>query len=217
LLSSAPTREIAATMTFPQGLETAVVRFWFSTTPKNKAEAGIVSGDVTVDNFFWLHRFQKPFIEWHNATGGSAVEMHIYRPHELEGVTDEELVRRALSDITRIYPLLEGKAIQQTFRRNYPTHTLFTVGSLAQHLGVRTTWRGLYACGDWVRHTTPALFLERATVTGIHAANAVLETNNQSLFALVPPAKPEILASITGAWVRAMRSSVRGAGITKTR
>jgi carotenoid phi-ring synthase / carotenoid chi-ring synthase len=210
LLNSEPTREIAETMTFPKGLETAVVRFWFKNAPRNKAEAGIVSGDFAVDNFFWLHRFQNQFSEWHKATGGSAVEMHIYRPGELEGVPDEELVSRALSDITRIYPILQNNLLHSTFRRNPPTHTLFAVGSLAQHLGVRTVWRGLYACGDWVRHTTPALFLERATVTGIHAANAVLESFGQPTFPVVPPAKPELLARITGAWVRMMRTSVRG-------
>jgi isorenieratene synthase len=215
LLNSAPTRDIAATMIFPKGLETAIVRFWFSIDPKNKAEAGIVSGDFVVDNFFWLQHFQNPVKQWHAATGGSLVEMHIYRPGELEGVADEELVRRALADIIRIYPVLAGKMLHYTFQRNYPSHTLFAVGSLAQHLGVRTTWRGLYACGDWIRHTTSALFLERATVTGIHAANAVLEANKLAPFALVPHAKPEWLARVTGAWVRVMRSSIRGAGNRK--
>lgn len=210
LLQSEVTRPLAEHFHWPQGLETAIIRLWFAGAPPRKAEAGILSGDFTLDNFFWLHRFQDVFKAWHERTGGSALEAHIYGPPELLGESDEALLARAVGDMARIYPALKGKLVHQTIQRNAATHTLFAIGTMAEHLGVRTPWPGLFCCGDWVRHTSPALFLERACVTGLEAANAALSTLGQPTFALVPHARPEWLAQLMASYVRMMRSSVRG-------
>ncbi len=215
LLNSPATHELATNLHWPQGLETAIIRLWFSAAPPRKAEAGIISGDFTVDNFFWLHRIQNRFKEWHHQTGGAALEAHIYGPPQLLTEPDESLLARARSDFGRIYPALQSKVIHQTIQRNPATHTLFAVGNMAQHLGVRTPWPGLLCCGDWVRHTTPALFLERACVTGIEAANAALATLDQPQFELVPHKKPELLARAVAAYVRMMRTNLRGTGPTR--
>ncbi len=211
LLNSPATRDLANTLHWPQGLKTAIIRLWFATAPNRKAEAGIISGDFTVDNFFWLHRFQTVFQQWHARTGGSALEAHIYGPPELLAETDEELLARARRDFDRMYPALRGKLIHQTLQRNPATHTLFAVGTMADHLGVNTPWPGLFCCGDWVRHTNPALFLERACVTGIEAANSALTALEAPTFPLVPHKKPEWLARLAGAYIRMMRTSLRGA------
>ncbi len=210
LQQSQATSEMAANFHWPQGLETAIIRLWFAASPRPKDEAGIISGDFTVDNFFWLHRFQRVFQEWHTRTGGSALEAHIYGPPELLAESDEELLDRATRDFGRMYPALQGKIIHRTLQRNSATHTLFAVGSMARHLGVRTPWPGLLCCGDWVRHATPALFLERACVTGLEAANAALASLNQPQFPLVPHKSPELLARFAGAYVRLMRANIRG-------
>ncbi len=52
LKNSLPTREIANKLQWPQGIPTAIIRFWFSDKPDKKAEAGVVSGDFILDNFF---------------------------------------------------------------------------------------------------------------------------------------------------------------------
>jgi len=210
ILSNSPaTQEIAANLSWPQGLETAVVRFWFSAPPAKKAaEAGIVSGDFAIDNFFWLHRIQDIFAEWHTATGGSAIEAHIYSQQNL-ALDDQTLLTRAQNDLSRIFPDLKGKIIHSTLQRNSPSHTLFGVGSLSQHMGVHTPWPGLLCCGDWVRHPLPALFLERATATGIVAANAVLESNGKPPFPLQKYDKPEFLSRVMGGWMGSMRGTKR--------
>ncbi|HEX2916193.1 MAG TPA: FAD-dependent oxidoreductase [Chloroflexia bacterium] len=214
LLNSPETKALAKSFHWPQGLETAVIRLWFAEAPPRKHEAGIISGDFTVDNFFWLHRFQASFKEWHARSGGSALEAHIYGPPDLMAEPDEVLLKRALQDFARIYPALQGKLIHHTFQRNSATHTLFAVGTMAEHLGIRTPWPGLYCCGDWVRHATPALFLERACVTGLEAANAVLENHALPIYPLKPHAKPELLARLVGRYVRFMRATVRGTATT---
>ena len=209
LLNSPATQEVATRLRWPQGLDTAIIRLWFSAAPSRKAEAGIISGDFTVDNVFWLHRFQTVFKQWNLRTGGSALEAHIYGPPELLAESDESLLARARADFARIYPALQDKIIHQTLQRNPGTHTLFSVGTLADHLGVNTPWSGLFCCGDWVRHPNPALFLERACVTGIEAANAALTALEQPVFPLIPHKKPELLARFVSGYVHMMRTSLR--------
>jgi carotenoid phi-ring synthase / carotenoid chi-ring synthase len=211
MLNSPATRQLAENFHWPRGLETIVVRLWFSGQPHRKAEAGILSGNFAADNFFWLHRFQDCFKTWQCNTGQSALEAHIYGPPELLKEPDQVLLEKVTADFARIYPALKGKVIHRTLQRNSPSHTLFAIGTLAEHLGIRTPWPGLFCCGDWVRHPNPALFLERACVTGIEAANAVLLTQAQSPFPLERPARPELLSRLVGGYVRMMRSSIRGA------
>ncbi len=191
LRASPSTSELAADLHFPTAMETAVVRLWFDRAPLRTSEAGIFSGDFTLDNFFWLDQIQGPYIHWRKATGGSAIEAHIYGPPSLLAEPDVVLLTRAISDIQAAFPELRGHRIHQTLQRNPATHTLFGLGPPDRHLGIHTPWPGLFCCGDWVRHPTPAFFLERACVTGIHAANTVLESSGLPVWPLLDPPRPE--------------------------
>jgi isorenieratene synthase len=151
------------------------------------------SGDFIMDNFFWLHRIQDAYIRWHRATGGSAVEVHIYGPPMILEEPDAVLLARAIVDVQSAFPELKGRQIRQVLRRNEPTHTLFGLGPADRHLGIETPWPGLLCCGDWVRHPSPAFFMERACVTGIDAANAVLRSRDLSTWPLLDYAPPEPL------------------------
>jgi isorenieratene synthase len=71
---------------------------------------------------------------------------------------------------------------------------MFLVPTPGQSLYVETPWPGLLACGDWIGHPSPALWMERCCVTGIAAANHVLESNGAEPFPLIPPREPEELA-----------------------
>lgn len=191
LQTSPATAPQAAGLQFPRGMETAVVRFWFDTIPLATSEAGIFSGDFILDNFFWLDRIMEPYIRWRKATGGSAIEAHIYGPPQLLAEPDVVLLARSLTGILAAFPELRGHKIHQVLQRNPASHTLFGVGPSERHLGVVTPWPGLFCCGDWVRHANPALFLERATVTGIAAANAVLSQHNLPEWPLLAHPRPE--------------------------
>jgi isorenieratene synthase len=176
-------------------MATAVVRIWFDRSPRPGAEAGILSGDFVPDNFFWLHRIHDDYVRWHRATGGSAIEVHIYGPPSTLADPDAILLARCIADVHTAFPELRGHDIYHHLRRNDPTHTLLSVGPAGRHLGVDTPWPGLYCCGDWVRHPSPAFFLERACVTGIAAANAVLLACGLPTWRLLDPPAPEPLAA----------------------
>jgi len=198
LLTASPTTaDDAAQMMWPLAVPTAILRYWFSRSPRGsiaKPEAGIFTGDFVLDNFFWLHRFQAPFQQWSTVSGGSAIECHIYGPPALLTEPDAVLLAKGLLDLQRVWPDLRGTAIHQTIQRNPASHSIFKVGLTEKHLGVETPWVGLTACGDWVRYPHPSLFMERAVVTGIAAANAVLTQMGQSTWPIQAADRPELLA-----------------------
>ena len=206
LLTTGPDTAVAAgAMLWPEGQASAVARLWFRTTPVLNATGGMFGGDFVLDNYFWLHRIQTPFRRWHEVTGGSAVECHIYGPPGLLAEGDEMVLTRATADLQRAWPELRGQLVHAHLQHNPPVHTLFGVGATARHLRVETPWPGLFACGDWVRHPTPALFLERAAVTGLAAANAVRRTEGLPELPLADYTPPEPLAAGLQAVLRAVR------------
>ncbi|HLF26748.1 MAG TPA: FAD-dependent oxidoreductase [Anaerolineae bacterium] len=209
LRHSPDTAPQAEPLIFPTGLSTAVVRLWFNTAPRFGPEAGIFTGDFILDNFFWLHRFQTDFALWHAATGGSALEAHVYGPPAVIDQLDAVLLAQMITDVYRAWPELRGQLAHQVLRRNPAAHTLFKIGASEDRLATHTPWPGITACGDWVRHPTPALFLERACVTGIDAANAVLEALGKSAWPLVPHTKPELLAGLMEKALRGSRHLLR--------
>lgn len=194
LCASEDTRSIAEGLYFPRSLPTAILRFWYDTQPKSKVEAGIFSGEMIVDNYFWLHRLQDQYALWSKVTGGSAIEVHIYGPPELLEKPDTLLLALGANDVQTAFPELRHHLIHQHLQRNPPIHTLFGLGRPEQHLSIVTPWPEVFCCGDWVRHPAPAFFLERACLTGIEAANAVLRSRDLPTWPLVDYPKPEAFA-----------------------
>ncbi|HKJ38643.1 MAG TPA: FAD-dependent oxidoreductase [Anaerolineales bacterium] len=177
---------------FPQALSNAVIRLWFDAQPQKSPEAGIFTGDFMVHNYFWLDRLYDPYRRWARETGGSAIEVHVYGPPEVLEQPDATLIARAIGDVQQAFPGLRGHRVGQHLQRNPEVHTLPEVGPKDKYLGTVTPWNNLFCAGDWVRHPAPAFFLERACLTGIEAANAVLESCGLERFALIEylPAEP---------------------------
>jgi hypothetical protein len=196
LLTESPfTRPIAADYQWPRGLANGVVRAWFNVAPRPGPEAGMFTGDFVADNFFWLQRIRRDFAEWGRATGGSAVEMHLYGPPEFLDQPEAVILGRAVSDVYRAFPELRGHLIAQTFQHNGQSHTSVMVAPADRWLGVATPWPNLWACGDWVRGEWPALFIERACVSALAAANGVLEAAGLAPYPLIPYSPPEPFAA----------------------
>ncbi len=207
LKSAASTCEGSKDLVFPRGSATAIVRLWFDRKPRYTSEAGMLCGDFVFDNFFWLDRIYEPYIRWSKATGGSAIEIHLYGPPALFDEPDAALLARAVNEVQAIFPELRGRRQAGTIQRNTTAHTLFGLGPAQRHLGVKTPWDNLYCCGDWVRHPEPALFLERACVTGIAAANAVLQSRGLLDWPVLLYPPPEALAGwIEGLMVRGRKN-----------
>jgi len=182
---------------FPRGLAHAVIRLWFDREPRKHPEAGIFSGDFSMHNFFWLDKIYDSYRAWHEQTGGSCIEVHVYGPEHVLRQTDAVLVTNVLTDFYRAFPELKGHLIKPLLQRNAATHTLPALGARGTHLGIETPWENFFCAGDWVRHPNPSFFLERACATGIEAANRVLAATDQGLFEIQNYPPPEPLA----AWI----------------
>ncbi|MEP7133600.1 MAG: FAD-dependent oxidoreductase [Chloroflexota bacterium] len=193
-------------MFFPHGLAHAVIRLWFDTVPRKSPESGIFSGDFIMHNFFWLDKIYDAYRKWHAETGGSCIEVHVYGPESVLVQTDAVLLTNVLTDFYRAFPELKGHLIKPVIQRNAATHTLPALGARGTHLGIETPWQNLFCAGDWVRHETPAFFLERACVTGIEAANRVLSLSGKKIFDVqgYPPPEP-IAAWIEGLMIKGRR------------
>jgi isorenieratene synthase len=190
---------------FPRALSNAVIRLWFDRKPRKTAEAGIFTGDFTVHNYFWLDRIYNPFRRWAREKHGSALEVHVYGPPEILAEPDAVLLTRAIKDVEQAFPELKGHRIGQHLQRNPETHTLPAVGAKDKYLGIETPWTNLFCAGDWVRHPAPSFFLERACLTGIEAANAVLKSRGLQLWALVEYLPPEPFV----AWIEGLMKKGR--------
>jgi len=210
LRASPDTAGPAEKLRLPGGHPTTIVRLWFDRVPRpSRAEAGIFTGDFALDNFFWLSQIYDDYIRWARVTGGSAIEAHIYGPPELLDEPDAMLLARAITDAGRAWPELKGRVIHSALTRNEATHTLLRVGLPEEHLAIETPWPRLYCCGDWVRDRNPSLFLERACVTGIKAANAILRDMSLEPWPLLPHPEPEPLARRMEALMRRVRGALR--------
>ena len=210
LLAASPATagEVAA-LVWPSGLANGIVRLWFDREPTGRAESGICSGDFTIDNFFWVHRIQRACAAWHAATGGALVEAHIYGPPAVLDQPDVAVLALAVSDVIHAYPELRGHMIHATVQRNPPTHTRFETGTDSRYLSVESPWPGISMCGDWLRYPHPALFLERACLTGIAAATRVSVTLGGEPCPLIPAQPPEPLAGAFQRGLRGVRRIVR--------
>jgi isorenieratene synthase len=195
LLTNSPaTAERAATLRFPTGVPTLIARIWFKQTPRNIAASGICTGDMLADNFFWLEQIQPAYRAWHQATGGSVLEAHIYGPPETLAQPDAAILTRIVHDTYRSFPELRGSLLHTVALRNEATHTLFTPSDPAHSLSIQTPWPNMVACGDWITDANPAMYLERATTTGMIAANQVLSELSLEPWPILKHPEPEWLA-----------------------
>jgi hypothetical protein len=165
---------------------------------------GMLTGDFSFDNYFWLHRLQTAFKAWHSATGGSAIELHLYGTDAQLDEPDKVLIVRALDEVQRAFPELKGSFVQGAVRSNSKNHPEFRVPT-NESLHVQTAWANVWACGDWVGHPTGALWMERACVTAVAAANHVLQSEGLETYEILEPKGAGGLARCLGALVRGGR------------
>ncbi len=192
LANSPDTAAQAEEIRFPRSVRSGTARLWFDAQPRPGAPGGMFTGDFQVDNFFWLERLHSEFAEWREA-GGSCIEVHFYSRDEVFDRSDQLLLVTATSEVLRAFPELRGHFVHGALRRNGPTMTRFEVPG-PRALVVETPWPGIYACGDWIGYPSPALWMERCTITGMAAANHVLQANGAAAGCPRGPRPPEPLA-----------------------
>ncbi|WP_437945877.1 FAD-dependent oxidoreductase [Sorangium sp. So ce296] len=194
----------------PAGLPSVVVRLWLAGAPRpERAPSGLLV-DSVARNFFWLHRLQEPFRTWHARTGGGVLEAHLYGDLAVgaQTVEDAALAQRIKAMVRRIWPEIPGEIVHAHVQRNPPTQVALRVGEMARLPAVITALPNVARCGDGVACGSPAMFLERACLTGVLAARAIVPSlglSPERVPAPLDPHPPERTVAAVRAACRVMR------------
>lgn len=151
----------------------AVWRLWLDRPAKVGREPFVgTAGLGILDNISLYQLFEGESREWAERTQGSIVELHAYAVSEDR---DEASIKKEfLSTLHTLYPeTKEATILEERFllRRDCPA---FGPGSHALRPSVDTTIPGLYLAGDFVKLPVPSALMERATTSGMMAANLFL-------------------------------------------
>ena len=126
-----------------------------------------------LDNVSVFEKLEDESAAWADRTGGSVVELHAYAVPPTES---ETAIRASLRQaLDTLYPETRGVRVvaeRWLYRRDCPA---FAPGSHASRPTVKTPIASLALAGDYVRTDVPCALMERATVTGFEAANALLD------------------------------------------
>jgi uncharacterized protein with NAD-binding domain and iron-sulfur cluster len=141
-------------------------------------DTGVFAADDLLDNFFALHTMQQEFA----AMDDLFLECHIGDCEHLASLEDDDVYDRAMKVLDAYFPDEELGARLDRKRSRLLRHVdvfpLFAPGDHARTPTVSDATRpNLMLAGDWVRTDDPenvSFFMERAAVTGIEAANAIL-------------------------------------------
>ncbi|WP_347041877.1 FAD-dependent oxidoreductase [Brachybacterium nesterenkovii] len=157
----------------------AVLRRWLDRPAAPSAPAFLgTSGFGPLDNVSLLERFEGTAERWARAHGGCVVELHAYAlpwdaPDAAEDV--QAALRAELGrQLEQVRPELRGaRTLHEEWlvRDDCP---LIGTGPWARRPTVRTPDPHLVLAGDWLRTDEPVALMERAALTGVHAANALL-------------------------------------------
>jgi carotenoid phi-ring synthase / carotenoid chi-ring synthase len=141
-------------------------------------DSGVFAAEDLLDNFFALHTMQKEFA----AMDALFLECHLGNCEHLSSLEEGDIYDRAMEVLDAYFPDEELGARLDRKRSRVLRHDdvfpLFAPGDHARTPTVSDPTRpNLMLAGDWVRTDDPenlSFFMERAAVTGIEAANAIL-------------------------------------------
>jgi isorenieratene synthase len=171
--SGVPGRLTKEVLTLDTTWPFAVLRLWLDRPPRaDRAPFAGTTGLGILDNVSIYEKLETESRAWSDRTGGSVVELHAYAvdPARSETSVREEL----LEGMWRAYPeTREAKILEERLlvRRDCPS---FAPGSHATRPRPRTDAAEIVLAGDFVRLPFASALMERAAVSGMIAANALL-------------------------------------------
>jgi len=138
---------------------------------------GIFAGRFhAVDTYFLLSRYQDEFVEFRKRTGGEVIEVHSYlASRELEAATPEVVRQLITAEVERAWPELAGNIVHFEYEANERTFDKQGVGHAKFQPRMRTAVPNLLLCGSWIKTDDAIHDMEKAVVTGMRAANALLD------------------------------------------
>ncbi len=150
----------------------AVTRLWLDRdVAADRPTFNAVSREPTLDSVTIYSRLERPSAEWAARTGGSVVELHSYA---CSAPDVDTATARMRAELAALWPETADAGVVHRQQRLEATAPTFPPGAAGTRPTVSGDARGVRVAGDYV--DTPYLFglMERASATGVLAANDVL-------------------------------------------
>lgn len=150
----------------------AVTRLWLDRdVAAERPTFNAVSREPTLDSITVYSRLERPSAEWAARTGGAVVELHSYA---CTASDVDEATARMRAELAALWPETADAGVVHLQQRMEATAPTFPPGSAGTRPTVTGDARGVRIAGDHV--DTPFLsgLMERASMTGVLAANDLL-------------------------------------------
>lgn len=126
---------------------------------------------------------------------GTVIAADFYGATDLLPLSDEEIVQKVYANLCKCDPAFKVANIIDSAVLRFPQAvTHFSPGSFKNRPYQTTSMRNVFLAGDWVRgvnHGANGLSQERAYVTGLTAANLVIESLEYGEKAEILPVEPD--------------------------
>jgi isorenieratene synthase len=151
----------------------AVWRLWLDRPVRSeRAPFAGTAGVGLLDNISVYERFQGESADWARRRGGSVVELHAYALPR--GLGPARIRADLLAGLHALYPETRGAGIVHERFLQRSDCPAFAPGAHARRPSVATGVPGVALAGDGIRVPVPCALMERAAVSGVLAANALL-------------------------------------------
>jgi isorenieratene synthase len=150
----------------------AVTRLWLDrdVAPERPTFCA-VSREPTLDSVTVYSRLERPSAQWAQRTGGSVVELHSYSCTAPDADTATARMR---AELAALWPETADAGVLHRQERMEATAPTFPPGSAGTRPAVLGEARGIRVAGDHVEPPFLCGLMERASATGVLAANDVL-------------------------------------------
>jgi uncharacterized protein with NAD-binding domain and iron-sulfur cluster len=155
-------------------IDVLATRLWFDRKVSVPLPSNACFGfDTTTGwTFFDLNALHD---EWRNEPG-SVIEADFYHANQLLPLDDEQIIAKVHQDLATCVPQFrQAKVIDSSVVRLPKAVTHFSPGSYQSMLLGKTSLANLFMSGDWIITRHGSWSQEKAYVTGLEAANRVIE------------------------------------------
>ncbi|NEP12326.1 MAG: FAD-dependent oxidoreductase [Symploca sp. SIO2C1] len=172
------------------GIDVLATRLWFDHKVQIPRPSNACFGfsPTTGSTFFDLNTLQDEYRD----EPGSVVEADFYHGNQLLSLSDEAIVSMVHEKLATCVPdFREAKVIDSSIIRVSQGVTHFFPGSYQYLLPAQTCFNNVFLSGDWIINRHGSWSQEKAYVTGLEAANLVIEYLEDGEKADIIPVEPD--------------------------
>ncbi|KAJ4715951.1 Phytoene desaturase [Melia azedarach] len=143
-------------------------------------------------SFAWTFFDLNQIYDEHKDDSVTVIQADFYHANELLPLNDEQVIAKAMSNLSKcIKDFNTATVIDQEIRRSPRSLTHFFPGSYKYMMRGSTSFPNLFMAGDWITTRHGSWSQERSYVTGLEAANRVVDYLEDGSFAKIIPVEED--------------------------